>query len=157
MFSQDSFIEQIHNFDSTNDSGERSPLLASNFIKINNLLNLLSSPQQQPQPQQQQQFENSTAMTAGNMMRIKSNESINNNDPGAFINSTDICCEHHRQTLPFITFPVRQTMSPQPSQLLPTGFHSRQNSSSNLLKTPSVLSRQSTVCYIYYTNKHTCV
>jgi len=149
MFKNDDFLDQLESFTAVTNAGERSPLLASNYIKINNLLNLLSSSQQQQQ--QPQTLENSTTTTTtGKIMRIKSNESIptatNNNDPGALINSLTTCCSYHRQTSPYIMLPVQQTISPQPSQLLSTRPRSRNNSNSNVLKTPPVLSRQSTVC-----------
>jgi hypothetical protein len=150
MFSNDNFLEQLHNYDSLTNTGERSPLLASNFFKINNLLSLLAPPQQQ---QQTQQLENNLAPSSGAMMRFKSNESLvnttNNNDPGGLINSSSTCCSYHRQSSPYLMFPVHQTISPQPSQYLTTGYRSRNNSSSNLLRTPPVLSRQSTVCYTH--------
>jgi hypothetical protein len=147
LFTNDNFLEQLHNIDSIECSGERSPLLASNFFKINNLLNLLSSSQQQPT----QPLEASIATSKGTMMRFKSNESLvnatNNNDPGGLINSTAMCCSYHQNSSPYLMFPVNRPLSPQPSQFLTTGFRSRQNSTSNLLRTPPVLSRQSTVCY----------
>jgi hypothetical protein len=154
MFINDHFREQLHNFDLATHAGERSPLLASNFIKINNLLSLLSSPQQQQQQQQQSQIvDNSTTTANGNMLGIKSNESIANNPTDnhseALINSMTICCPQHSQTSPFVMYSMPRANSPQPSQLLSTGSRSRNNSNSNLLKTPSILSRQSTVCYIY--------
>ncbi|UJR35681.1 hypothetical protein I4U23_028431 [Adineta vaga] len=163
MFTSDDFIEQLTKFDTASNAGERSSLLASNYVKINNLLNLLSSPQQ-PSSQQQQQYpqtyeSNSTTVTTtskstGNISRIKSTESLvngtnNNNNtntinPGNILDSESSCCSLHRPTSPFIMFPVNQTASPQPSQSLSTKPRSRANSSSNLLKTPNVLSRQST-------------
>jgi hypothetical protein len=87
-------------------------------------------------------------------MQIKSNEPVvnttNNNDHEALINSETICCSAHRQTLPYIMFPGRQTtLSPQLSQPISTGSRSRYSSNSNLVKTSPILSRQSTVCYIH--------
>ncbi len=154
MFINDTFLDQLHNFDFVSNAGERSPLLATNFIKINNLLNLLSSSQPQPQSQTLDHSITTTTTTNGKMIRIKSNESIanmanNNNDTEALINSLTVCCSQHSQSSPYVMYPVNRPASPQPSQFLSTGYGSRCNSSSNLLKTPSVLSRQSTVCYIH--------
>jgi hypothetical protein len=152
MFINDQFIEQLNSFDLVNNAGERSPLLASNFIKINNLLNLLSSSQQQQQ-QQSQTLDNTNTTTSRKMLRIQSTESIanptNNNDSEDPINSMTICCSQHRPTSPYIMYPIHQPMSPQPGQYLSTGSCSRRNSHTNLLKTPPILSRQSTVCYIH--------
>jgi hypothetical protein len=151
MFISDQFLEQLNNFDLVTNAGERSPLLASNFIKINNLLNLLSSSQQQKQ--QSQTSDSTSTTTSRRRLRIKSNESIanttNNNDSESLVNSMPVCCSRHRQTSPYVMYPIPRPMSPQPGQYLSAGSHSRYNSNSNLLKTPSVLSRQSTVCYIY--------
>ncbi|CAF4981914.1 unnamed protein product, partial [Rotaria socialis] len=54
MFSKNEFMEELENLNVEKSSGERNPLLASNFTKINHLLNLISSSQQQQQQQQQQ-------------------------------------------------------------------------------------------------------
>lgn len=153
-FNNENFIEDLNNFDSITNTGERSPLLATNFVKINNLLSLLSSHQTQNQPQTQTHtIENCTTAKNDKILRMKSNESMvnstNNNDPDGLINSVTICCSQHSQTSPYIMYPVNRTASPQPSQLLSTKSRSRNSSSSNLLRTPSVLSRQSTVCYTY--------
>jgi len=150
MFINDTFLNQLQNFDFVTNSGERSPLLATNFIKINNLLNLLSTSHPQPQSQT---LDHSITTTNGKMIRIKSNESLanipNNNDTEALINSLTVCCSQHSQTSPYVMYPVNRPASPQRNQFLSTGVRSRCNSNSNLLKTPSVLSRQSTVCYIH--------
>jgi hypothetical protein len=152
MFSNDNLLGQFENFDLVTNTGERSPLLASNFIKVNHLLNLLSSTQQQQQSQPQT-LENSTTTTTGKMIRIKSNESItntaNNTDSETLIDSVTKCCAQHSQTSPYIMYPVHRTASPQPGQLLSSGSRSRYNSTSNLLKTSSILSRQSTVRYMH--------
>ena len=157
MFASENFLEPVGHTDPMQPSGERNPLLASNFIKINNLLNLLSSSsssssssqQQQQSTQQPLTLESSATKATGKLIPIKSNESAprvtKRNESDALIDSAGRCCSHHDQTSPFIMYPIRQTPSPQPSQLWPTAPRSRQNSSSNLLRTPSVLSRQSTV------------
>jgi hypothetical protein len=153
MFASENFLEQIGHADPMQQSGERNPLLASNFIKINNLLNLLSS--STPQQQQQQSIsqpltlETSATKATGKMIPIKSNESVphvtKGNEPDASINSAEICCSHHHPTSPFIMYPVPRAPSPQPSQIFSNGSRSRHSSPANHLRTPSVLSRQSTV------------
>ena len=155
VFMKDSFLEQICHVDLMQQSGERNPLLASNFIKINNLLNLLSSPSPSQQPQQQQSsqqpftLESSATKATGNIMQFKPNESVSHvgrrNESDARLDSTAMCCSHHQQASPFIMYPIPQTSDSQHGQLLSTGSRSRQNSSTNLLRTPPVLSRQSTV------------
>lgn len=152
MFVNDQFVEQLHNFDTVTNAGERSPLLASNFIKINNLLNLLSS----STPTQSTADHSLVAPTATTtsserIVRIASNESLSNpTSSEALINpSSTVCCSQHSQTPANVMYCVPRPMSPQPSQFLTIGTHSRSNSHSNLLKTPSILSRQSTVCIRY--------
>ncbi|CAF3629795.1 unnamed protein product [Rotaria sordida] len=144
-FINDNFLEQLQTMNSVTGGGERSPLLASNYIKINNILSLLSSPQQQ----QVQSVDNSTTIATRKMMRFPSHESITNattnNDSVGLINPTTVCCHVHDQTQPYLMFPIRSPMSPQPSQILSSGNRSRHNSNSNVLKTSSTLSRQSTV------------
>lgn len=157
MFISDDFHEQMHNFDAMANAGERSPLLISNFVKINNLLGLLSSSQQQQQ-QPQQTFDHSTMTTSGTMIDMKSNEPIpntttNENNPNnaqSLINSITICCPQHNQSSPYVMYNLPRTINSQPSQYLSagSGSRSRRNSNVNQLKTPSVLSRQSTVCNI---------
>lgn len=155
MFINDQFIEQLHNFDTVTNAGERSPLLASNFIKINNLLNLLSS----STPTQSTNDHSLTAAAAAasttaattsseRIVRIGSNESLSNPaNSEALVNpSSTVCCSQHSQTPANVMYCVPRPMSPQPSQFLTIGTRSRCNSHSNLLKTPSILSRQSTVC-----------
>ncbi|CAF0976145.1 unnamed protein product [Adineta ricciae] len=160
MYANEDFLEQLAKFDTVSSTGERSPLLASNYVKINNLLNLLSTPSQQQQHQQHysQTYESNPTATTEKIMRMKSSESLVNtinhsndnnnnnsaNNPGNILNSESCCCSQHRPTSPFIMFPVNQTVSPQPSQLLSSKPRSRANSNSNLLRTPAVLSRQST-------------
>ena len=150
MFVSDDFREQMQNFDAMTNAGERSPLLVSNFIKINNLLGLLSSPQQQ---QQQQTFDHSTMTTSETTIDMKSsttgttNENVNKHAHG-LINSVTVCCPNHSQTSPYVMYTLPQAPSPQPSQYLSAGTRSRRSSNVNLLKTPSILSRQSTVCNI---------
>ena len=73
MFVGDQFFEQLKNFNDVANTGERNPLLASNFIKINNLLSLLSSPQQQQQQQQQQTFDHGSLTTIGKGIRLEPN------------------------------------------------------------------------------------
>ncbi|CAF3986708.1 unnamed protein product [Rotaria sp. Silwood2] len=144
-FINDNFLEQLQNFDLVTSAGERSPLLASNYVKINNILSLLSS----PLPQQTPLVDNNKTMATGKLMRFASHESITNaatnNDPTALINSSTICCPAHDPAQPYITLPARSAMSPQPNQMLPSENRSRHNSSTVLLKTPSTFSRQSTV------------
>ena len=155
MFMNDNFLEQICHVDLMQQSGERNPLLASNFIKINNLLNLLSSSSssspQQPQQSTQQPLTLETGATkvTGNIMQFKSNESVshagNRSESDARLDSAAMCCSTHQQTAPFIMYPIPKTADSQHSQVLSTGSRSRQNSSTNLLRTPPILSRQSTV------------
>lgn len=160
-FHSDYFREQIKNFDAITNAGEPSPLLASNFVKINNLLSLLSPPQQQ----QQQTFDQSNIPTNGRMIGIKPNESIPNathtdtpNNTQSLINSVNICCPQHSQTSPYVMYTLPRALSPQPSQYLSTASRLRRTSNVNLLKTPSVLSRQSTVCITpICTPQSTCI
>ena len=148
MFTSENFQDQIESAAETNPSGDRNPLLASNFIKINNLLNLLST----SQPQQQQQLPSQLEMNAvnsGQMMRVKSNESVartnNSDNSDALVDSSAACCSHHSKPAPFVMFSVSRAPSPQPSQFFSAGTRSRNNSTVNSLKTSSILSRQSTV------------
>lgn len=145
----DDFREQIQNYDAMTNAGEPSPLLASNFIKINNLLNLLAPAQQQ----QQQTFDQSNIPNTNRMIGIKSNESNPNpthnetsNNAHGLINSVTICCPQHSQSSPYVMYTLPRALSPQPSQYLSPGSRLRRTSNVNLLKTPSILSRQSTVC-----------
>ncbi|CAF4855238.1 unnamed protein product, partial [Rotaria sp. Silwood1] len=147
----DDFLEQLRNFNAVTSAGERSPLLASNFIKIHNILSLLSSPQQQQQHQHQQvqAVDNSMTIASSNLIRVPSNESITNattnNDPVGLINSTTVCCPVHDPAQPYVMFPVRSPMSPQPGQILSSGNRSRRLSKANSLKRSSTISRQNTV------------
>lgn len=154
MFINDQFLEQLHEFDTSSNAGERSPLLASNFIKINNLLNLLSS-SGQPQLQTQSTIDHNLTTTTTTaptekIIRIASSESLtsstnpNPTNHEALITPSSVCCSQHNPNASNLMYSVRRPMSPQPSQFLTIGTRSRCNSNSNLLKTPSILSRQST-------------
>ncbi|CAF2104545.1 unnamed protein product [Rotaria magnacalcarata] len=152
MFSNDEFMEELENLNAAKSSGERNPLLASNFTKINHLLNLISSSQQQQQ--QSHILENSMAKTNRQIIEITSQESFmnaaNNNDLSSLTDPTSLrdpntmCCALHRQNSPYFMLPIRSTMSPPTSQIISMGSRSRNNSHSNTHKTVPILSRQST-------------
>ncbi|CAF4199918.1 unnamed protein product [Rotaria socialis] len=156
MFSKNEFMEELENLNVEKSSGERNPLLASNFTKINHLLNLISSSQQQQQQQQQQQshiLENSMTRANRQIIKITSQESfvnaVNNDpssltDPTSLRDSNTVCCALHRQNSPYFMLPIRSTMSPPTSQMISIGSRSRNSSQSNTHKTVSILSRQST-------------
>lgn len=143
MFENEEYQQRLHLGSSFNASGDQNPLLASNFIKINHLLNLLSSPQNQNSP-----VENAVT-NKGQLMQMKSNEKtftpITNYDSDPSINSETICCHQHRQTSPLITIPSQKSTSPSDSRASLFATNSRQNSSSNQTKSPKLLSRRSTV------------
>lgn len=143
IFDNDEFRHHLSRGDSIYYPGERNPLLASNFVKIHHLLNLLSSAQQQSSI-----LENSAAQQPKSI-QIKSIEkslhSTNRNEVDTLINSTATSHSIHRQTSPLISFPIQDSASPRTSQQSLLRLHLSQNNNPNLLKNPSILSRQSTV------------
>lgn len=155
-FWNNEFMGRIENFHSEKNFVEQNPLLASSFTKINHLLNLLSpSHPNQQQQQQQHPFQTSDggmALKNSGRMELTSRDSYSNtlnyNDPAAFLDPDMVCCAAHRQGSPYLMLPIRSTMSPPPSHMLSTVSRSRNNSHSNLNKL-LVISRQNTVCYIH--------
>ena len=144
-FLNDDRPQKLEISDSITNAEQRNLLFASNYIKINYLLNILSS------SQQSLKTENNTTIETKNFMQIESYESMtsakDNYDRRSVINSEAICCSAHRQSPSYFMFPSRQRISSQPSQLALAGSNSKRGSNSHLNKTSFTLSRQSTVCY----------
>ncbi|CAF0948774.1 unnamed protein product [Rotaria sordida] len=128
VFYDENFIEQMNNTRLMSASENENPLLASKFIKINSILQLLSPPTAQQQP------DNNS--TIGNITEPKSDSSISyttdENSSKSFINSTNLCCPQHINTQDGPMFPVSRSTNYQSNSFLsqesPSGVQSRRNS-----------------------------
>lgn len=145
LFNDDGFIEQVNNFRSAVDADSKSPLLSSKYVKINSLLNLLSTNTPQNQPD--------TISGMGNLTQAMSENpidfGINENNPPPLIEQTPICCsEHGDDQNALVSIKRRPTYSS--NQLLSAEYTSNLGSNQSLHKGSNNYSnRKQTVSFKY--------
>lgn len=145
VFDDDNFTEQIKSFRSMKTSEKENTLLASRFTKINALLHLLS-----PMAQQQQQTDNNS--TTGKISQNASDDtkSLSENPAKSLIDSSNMCCPQHCQTIPVVLVPVSRSSNYQTTNLLPPEPYSKRGSGHKKnRRRSSTHSNQSTVRFIH--------
>jgi hypothetical protein len=144
VYDDDSFTEQIKYFRVMGKIEKENTLLASKFVKINALLHLLS-------PITQQQVDSNS--TTGKIPQTVSDDSStfqnNQNQSKALIDSTNICCAQHCQTMPVVMYPVTRGASFQSNNLLPPEPRSNRRNTHRRSRRSSIQSNQTTVNFVY--------
>ncbi len=129
VFNDDDFTEQINAFRSMNKFEKEHSLVATKFVKINTLLRLLS-----PTPPQS---ENNSL--PGKIPQNRPNDSstypTNENSSKSLHNSTTLCCSQHDQNMSLFKLAINQSISHQPTHLLPSESHSRRYNKPNVRRT----------------------
>lgn len=140
VFIEEDFLEQIHDIKSTKEVDHKNPLVASQYIKINTLLQLLS-------PSSQQQPENNP--TPGQVPSVESEDTksrtTNEHSSQSLLPSANICCSHHFQNARHMMFPLQRSISHQPTPFITLESQSRRNSRMESRRNSSVLPQSTLV------------
>lgn len=146
VFEDEKFAEKIKEFRSMNKWEKDSSLLASNFIKIQTLLHLLT-----PAPQQNNTDNSSTSKNE--TQTTGTDEKISENPTKQYLDPSTICCSQHSQNIPLLMFPLQRSFSQQTTQFLSPKSPIRRHSHYPSRRHSSAPSKEKTVrsmhIYIY--------
>lgn len=133
VFTDDEFHEQINALHSTNDIDHQNPLVASQYIKLNTLLQLLSSTSHPS--------ENNSS--PGQVPSAGSDDtkslSTNEHNSQSLIDSANICCSHHCQNARHMMFPIQRPISQSSSPFYALESRSRRDSRIEFRRSSSVI------------------
>lgn len=132
--------ESLHDIDSLTHSEKESSLNASKYIKINSLLNLLSTNTPSNNPDNNLPRDNFTQT-----MQDTGNKFSNTDDHSkSLIPTTTLCCSQHTKNQQNLTFAISRLNNIPPTQFLANEFQSKNNSNHSSRKNSSgFLSRKS--------------
>ncbi|CAF0845917.1 unnamed protein product [Adineta ricciae] len=147
----ESFIEQVNEFRSMINSEKEKSFVASRFMKINALLQLIS-----PSPNLHQ-TETTTTMDANQSSLSNASNSHNMNDDHSEEYMGSVCCPQHAQDVAMVRFTPRRSLSYQSSQFLTPDPRSRLGSTSNSYRKKSLLPRQNTTNSLPDLGNDTCI
>jgi len=138
IFDDNDFNQQINDFRSMNNFRKEHTLLASRFVKIQALLQLIS-----PTPHPNQSDNN---LIPG---QTRSDEITNENPSKPMIDSSNLCCTQHNQGSPLIRLPINRSISQQSTQFFSSESNSRRNSRYKLRRHSSNRPKQGTVSFTH--------
>ncbi|CAF3339195.1 unnamed protein product [Rotaria socialis] len=144
IFDDENFIQRINNVRLMNSLDKENPLLASKYIKINSLLNLLASTVSQQQ--------SGSNLPTENMIRSRSDTaasySTNEDDSKTFLNSTTLCCEHHNTNQESVAVPMNRSSTYYFNHLLSHEPLSKPNSRKGSQKSSTASSSQNNITIV---------
>ena len=146
VFSEEEFLEQIHDLSSKRDIDQKNPLIASQYIKINTLLQLLTPSSQQQQPENNPSPGESPSGGPDGAQPRTTNE----HSSQSLLNSANICCSHHFQNARHMMFPLQRSISQQPAPFYTLESQSRRNSRMESRRNSSVLPHPTIVSLLVY-------
>jgi hypothetical protein len=142
IFNDDDFTQQVNDFRSMNNFPKESSLLATKFVKIQALLQLLS-----PIPHQNHSDNNSIS---GQTIQTRSDEITNENSSKLTIDSSNLCCTQHNQSSPLVPFPINRSISQQSTQFFSNESNSRRNTKYKSRRHSSARLKQGAVSFYTY-------
>lgn len=133
VFTDDEFHEQINALHSTNDIDHQNPLVASQYIKLNTLLQLLSST---PHPSENNSSPGQVPSAGSDDTKSLS---TNEHNSQSLIDSANICCSHHCQNARHMMFPIQRPISQSSSPFYALESRSRRDSRIEFRRSSSVI------------------
>jgi hypothetical protein len=142
IFNDDDFTQQINDFRSMKNFPKESSLLATKFVKIQALLQLLS-----PTPH------SDNNSISGQTIQTRSDEITNENLSKSTIDSSNLCCTQHNQSSPLVPFPINRSISQQSTQFFSNESNSRRNTKYKSRRHSSARLKQGAVSFTYIQNQ----